>query len=176
MPSDKARDELVELSVELLAPAGAVRARRMFGGHGLYVDDLFVAIIAMGRLYLKADDTTRAQFEGAGCEPFEYSAKDRSVTLGYWSAPYEALESQFYEAQPQCWGGGIPVPAGKAERRKWLEQRWGGPPSDAVRQVLAKWYGAGRAQTIRHAEALELCEYGRRPSEAELKQLFPFFE
>jgi DNA transformation protein and related proteins len=93
MPSATARDELVELSMELLAPAGAVRARRMFGGHGLYVDDLFVAIIAMGRLYLKADDTTRAQFEGAGCEPFEYSAKDRSVTLGYWSAPAEAMES-----------------------------------------------------------------------------------
>lgn len=87
------RDELVELSLELLAPAGVVRARRMFGGHGLYVDDLFVALIAGGRLYLKADDGTRAQFAAAGCMPFEYSARDKAVTLNYWSAPAEAMES-----------------------------------------------------------------------------------
>jgi hypothetical protein len=89
---------------------------------------------------------------------------------------YEALESQFYEAQPQCWGGNIPVPTGKVERRKWLDARRGGAPSNATRQVLAKWYGADKAKTIRHAEAFELCEYGRRPTEAEMKQLFPFFD
>ena len=27
-----------------LPPLGAARSRRMFGGHGLYVDDLFVAL------------------------------------------------------------------------------------------------------------------------------------
>jgi LmbE family N-acetylglucosaminyl deacetylase len=89
---------------------------------------------------------------------------------------HDAMESQFYEAQPQCWGGGIPVPSGKAERRKWLDQRWSRPLSADVRQALAKWYGAGKAATIRHAEAFELCEYGRRPTQAELKQLFPFFD
>jgi hypothetical protein len=45
-----------------------------------------------------------------------------------------------------------------------------------VRRCLEKWYGPDRAKQIRHAEAFELCEYGRRPSEAELKKLFPFFE
>ena len=80
--------------LELLAPLGAVRAKRMFGGHGLYVDSLFIALIADERLYLKSDDHSRAAFEHAGCEPFAYSRSDRSaVTLGYWSAPDEALES-----------------------------------------------------------------------------------
>jgi len=80
--------------LELLAPLGAVRARRMFGGHGLYLDDVFVALIADERLYLKTDEGSRAAFERAGCEPFTYSRKDRSaVALGYWSAPDEALES-----------------------------------------------------------------------------------
>ena len=80
--------------LELLAPLGAVRARRMFGGHGLYVDALFVALIADERLYLKADATSRPAFERAGCTPFAYSRSDRaSVTLGYWSAPDEALDS-----------------------------------------------------------------------------------
>lgn len=84
---------LVDHCLELLAPLGVVRARRMFGGHGLYVDDLFVAIIAFDRLYLKADEATRERFARADCQPFVYDAKGQSVTLGYWTVPAEALES-----------------------------------------------------------------------------------
>jgi hypothetical protein len=29
---------------------------------------------------------------------------------------------------------------------------------------------------VRNAEAFELCEYGRRPDETELRRLFPFFD
>ena len=80
--------------LELLAPIGSVSSRRMFGGHGLYLDGLFIALIASDRLYLKADDTTRPAFERAGCTPFAYSRSDASaVTLGYWSAPDDALDS-----------------------------------------------------------------------------------
>jgi len=86
-------DALIEHCTELLAPLGRVRTRRMFGGHGFYVDDVFVALIFQERLYLKADDTTRARFEQAGCEPFVYDAKGQGVALGYWSAPAEAMES-----------------------------------------------------------------------------------
>jgi DNA transformation protein len=65
----------------------------MFGGHGLYVDDLFVALIVGDRLYLKADETSQPAFAAAGCAPFVYDGGGRSVTLGYWSAPPEAMES-----------------------------------------------------------------------------------
>ena len=85
--------DLVEHCLELLAPLGAVRAKRMFGGHGLYCDDLFFALIAADRLYLKVDASTRPAFEQAGCEPFVYDAKTGSVALGYWSVPAEAMES-----------------------------------------------------------------------------------
>ena len=37
-----AQDDLRDHCLELLAPLGRVRSRRMFGGHGLYVDDLFI--------------------------------------------------------------------------------------------------------------------------------------
>lgn len=86
-------DGFVTHCLELLAPLGAARSRRMFGGHGLYVDELFVALIAFERLYLKADEQTRPQFVAAGCSPFVYDGKGRSVTLGYYSAPEEAMES-----------------------------------------------------------------------------------
>lgn len=94
------RDELVQHCLELLAPLGTPRARRMFGGHGLYVDELFIALIAFGRLYLKADAATRAQFEAAGCLPFVYDGKGRTVSLNYFSAPDEAMESP---GQMQPW-------------------------------------------------------------------------
>lgn len=83
----------VEHCSELLAPLGPVRVRRMFGGWGLYVDDLFLALIAYERLYLKADAGTRERFAAAGCEPFVYNAENKQVTLGYWTAPDEAMDS-----------------------------------------------------------------------------------
>jgi DNA transformation protein len=87
-------DAFVAHCVELLAPLGAGRVRRMFGGWGLYVDELFIALIADERLYLKADEQTHDGFRRAGCEPFSYSSRGRgAVTLGYWSAPDEAMDS-----------------------------------------------------------------------------------
>jgi DNA transformation protein and related proteins len=84
---------LVEHCLELLAPLGAVRAKRMFGGHGLYVDDLFVALIVFERLYLKVDAQTQPVFHAAGCEPFVYDGKDKPITVSYWTVPAEAMES-----------------------------------------------------------------------------------
>lgn len=78
---------------ELLADFGAVRARRMFGGHGLYLDDLFVALIANDTLYLKTDGTSRAQFEAAGCSPFRFSTRQGEGVLSYFNAPEAALDS-----------------------------------------------------------------------------------
>lgn len=65
----------------------------MFGAHGLYVDKVFVAIVASERLYLKVDDTTRPRFEAQACEPFVYNVKGQAVSLGYFSAPQDAMDS-----------------------------------------------------------------------------------
>ena len=85
--------DYIQHCLELLAPLGPTRARRMFGGFGLYADDVFVAIVQDEQLYLKVDDTTRGRFEAAGCQPFIYDAAGKSVSLGYWTAPDEAVES-----------------------------------------------------------------------------------
>lgn len=91
MPNDAG---FVQHCQELLAPLGTVRVRRMFGGHGLYLDDRFVAIVAGNELFLKADDGTRAQFVDAGCRPFEFSTPDgQRVVMSYWQAPDDAMES-----------------------------------------------------------------------------------
>jgi len=65
----------------------------MFGGQGLYVDELFIALIAGEQLYLKTDTQTRLQFEAAGCPPFRYQKQGEWTSLSYFSPPEEALES-----------------------------------------------------------------------------------
>lgn len=90
-------NEFAEHCKELLAPLGAVRSRRMFGGHGFYVDDLFIALIAGERFYLKVDAITKPAFDAAGSVPFVYEKASapagRPVSLNYFSAPEEAMES-----------------------------------------------------------------------------------
>ena len=87
-------DAFTELCIELLSPLGPVRVRRMFGGQGLYVDGLFMAIIDDGQLFLKTDDTTRERFDAAGCVPFTFPDKSgQPVVTSYRRPPEDALES-----------------------------------------------------------------------------------
>lgn len=86
-------DEFAAYCLELLHPLGVARAKKMFGGRGIYVDDLFLALIADEQLYLKVDDTTRAVFEAAGCKPFVFETKDKPIQMSYYTPPDEAMES-----------------------------------------------------------------------------------
>jgi len=47
--------------------------------------------------------------------------------------------------------------------------------ANRFRDELAKWYGKSGAKKVKYAEAFEICEYGRRPSDQEIRKLFPFF-
>ena len=86
----------------------------------------------------------------------------------------DAHTSQMYEWLPWTRGGVDEVPEGAAERKAWLREFWGRPNiSPEVRKSLVKWYGSKRAKSIKHAEAFEICEYGRQPNDAEIKKLFP---
>jgi LmbE family N-acetylglucosaminyl deacetylase len=91
-------------------------------------------------------------------------------------AALDAHVSQVYEWLP--WVDGIldQVPKEKDARLAWLRgQRSGRGISDELREALRKWYGA-RGDAVKNAEAFEVCEYGRRPTEADLRKLFPFFD
>lgn len=83
--------------VELLQPLGAARAKRMFGGHGLYLEGLMVGLISDEQLYLKTDAQTVAQWQEAGGQPFVYRTRRqgevRTATMSYWTPPAEAVES-----------------------------------------------------------------------------------
>jgi DNA transformation protein and related proteins len=86
-------DDFVDYVMELFGPFGTVVARRMFGGHGLFLDGLMFAIVSGDTLYLKADEMNLIEFEQAGCEMFGYTRKGRRATLNFFRAPDDAMES-----------------------------------------------------------------------------------
>jgi DNA transformation protein and related proteins len=86
-------DEFTRHCIELLSPLGPVRSRRMFGGRGLYIDEVFVAIIAGEQLYLKTDAQSRPAFEAVGAAPFRFVKEGESISTAYLQPPEEAMES-----------------------------------------------------------------------------------
>ncbi len=86
----------------------------------------------------------------------------------------DAHVSQFYEWLPWHAGRLDQVPKDVKARREWLKKDRGNGPNPAVRAALEKWYGKEAAAKVQQAEAFEICEYGARPSQADIKRLFPF--
>lgn len=86
-------DDFVDYVMELFGPFGTVAVRRMFGGHGVFLDGLMFALLSGDALYLKADEMNRVEFEQAGCEMFSYARKGRRATLNFFRAPADAMES-----------------------------------------------------------------------------------
>ena len=84
--------DAVARALGLLMPLGPVRARAMFGGHGLYLDEVMFALIGWGDLWFRVDDQTKARFAEACSEPFVYQGKTKPVEMPYWRAPPGSME------------------------------------------------------------------------------------
>jgi DNA transformation protein len=80
-----------EFVVEQLEGCGPIITRRMFGGMGIYSGDVFFAIVDDDVVYLKVDDTTRGDFERAGCRPFRPYGDERT-SMQYYDVPVAVLE------------------------------------------------------------------------------------
>jgi DNA transformation protein len=77
--------------LEQLAGVESVRARAMFGGVGLYANEVFFGILAADTLYLKVDDSNRVQYEAEGMTAFKPYA-DKPTTMSYYQVPARVLE------------------------------------------------------------------------------------
>lgn len=83
-----------------------------------------------------------------------------------------AHESQYFEWLPWLDDKLESVPENEAEREEWLQVYRKTPITDTIRESLVKWYGNERGMKITNAEAFEICEYGRQPTQDEIKELF----
>ena len=66
----------VEYVTEQLQGAGSVRAKRMFGEYGLYLDGMFFAVICDDELFIKPTQAALAAFPELPLAPPYAGAKD----------------------------------------------------------------------------------------------------
>ncbi len=73
---------------DLLAGLEDIRSRKMFGGYGIYQGPYIFGLIVDETLFIKVDDSNRADFEALGSEPFVYERKDHPRTvMSYYELP-----------------------------------------------------------------------------------------
>ena len=82
---------------DLFAPFGPVTVRRMFSGAGVFADGLMFGLVVRDVIYLKADDTNRADFEREGSAPFTYTRGKKSGRPSEHALPYWRLPERLYD-------------------------------------------------------------------------------
>jgi DNA transformation protein and related proteins len=78
--------------LDQLARLEGVSSRRMFGGVGLYCDEFFFGLIADDVLYLRVDDSNRADYTARGAVQFRPYADRPQLSMSYFEAPADVLE------------------------------------------------------------------------------------
>lgn len=99
---------LLERTLPALQGAGEARARAMFGGFGIYLDDVIVGLVVRcrrgrhqikktsyppngaceDRLFFRVDHRNRPDYIHAGSTPFSYEGRGgKPVEMPYWEVP-----------------------------------------------------------------------------------------
>jgi len=92
MPVSNVDKEFVSYVVDLMQSIGPVRAKAMFGGHGIFIEGLMFGLVADRVLYLKADKEIENDFLAKNLEAFTYNKKGKEYKMSYFQAPEETLE------------------------------------------------------------------------------------
>lgn len=81
---------------DLFANLGRIRIRKMFGGAGVYSGEDMFALINEDRVYVKSDDTLKADLESEGGESFEWTnpSTGKTIKMSYVSLPVDALDDR----------------------------------------------------------------------------------
>ena len=84
--------EFVSYVVELMQSIGPVRAKAMFGGHGIFLEELMFGLVTDSVLFLKVDKENESHFKTRGLEAFTYMKKGKEYKMSYYQAPEEVLD------------------------------------------------------------------------------------
>ena len=85
-------DSFRAFALDQLSSIDDLIAKPMFGGFGLYSGHTFFGILAADVLYLKVDDSNRADYEKVKAQPFTPFANGR-MSMSYYAVPVNILES-----------------------------------------------------------------------------------
>ena len=84
--------DFVEFLKEVFVDFGEIRARRMFGGYGIYHRDVMFGLVAEDVLYLKVDAESAKAFEAKGLKPFQFDSGEKVIKMSYYLAPEEIFD------------------------------------------------------------------------------------
>jgi DNA transformation protein len=85
-------DSFKEFVLDQLSALPDLRAKAMFGAHGIYCGEKFFGILDEGRLFFKTDESSQTDYMSRGMEPFTYEMKGRLMTMAYHEVPLDVLE------------------------------------------------------------------------------------
>jgi DNA transformation protein len=87
-----ADDSFKEFVLDQLRALPDVRAKAMFGAHGIYSGEHFFGILDEGRLFFKTDAQSEKDFKARGMGPFTYESRGKVMTMSYHEVPPDVLE------------------------------------------------------------------------------------
>ena len=86
--------DYLQYVLEQLGGLAHVTSRRMFGGIGLYCDDVFFGLISDDTLFFKVDDSNRPDYAARGMAPFRPFRDRPDQSMSYFEVPADALEDR----------------------------------------------------------------------------------
>ncbi|MCK5707784.1 MAG: TfoX/Sxy family protein [Candidatus Aureabacteria bacterium] len=84
-------DDYILYVAHQLKSLGNLTVKKMFGGAGIYFENVFFALIADDVLYFKVDETNRKHYEKKAMGPFK-PFDDKPYTMQYYEVPVDILE------------------------------------------------------------------------------------
>jgi DNA transformation protein len=93
--------EFVTSLHEVFERLGHIEAKRMFGGHGIYLEGRMFGLVSGDTLYLKTDAESVAHFDRLGRPAFQYVRAGKTMQTSYREAPAELFEDR---EEAATWG------------------------------------------------------------------------
>ena len=91
-------DSFRDFVLEQLGALDGLRCKRMFGGYGLYAEEVFFGIVFDGRLYFKTNSGTLPNY--LACNAAIFAPSEKQVLKNYREVPVDILEDS---AQLTTW-------------------------------------------------------------------------
>jgi len=72
---------------DLFASFGPIRAKRFFGGEGIYAGAVMIGMVFDDVIYFKTDDETRKPFLAEKCRPFTFEKGGKTIVTTWFAIP-----------------------------------------------------------------------------------------
>lgn len=86
-------NSFLNYTIEQMSDFGIVTYKKMFGGIELFCNGFMFALIADNILYLKVDDSNRADFEKINSKPLKPYSHSKMI-MQYYNLPDEIMEDK----------------------------------------------------------------------------------